>query len=52
MIFRILRRAGHSALRIAKRFLANQPANPYETIMFNAVRTAATQFGKGRVTPA
>ena len=52
MIFRILRRAGLTALRIIKRFMANQPANPYETIAFNAVRTAATQFGKGRAKPA
>lgn len=52
MIFRLLKRLGRSALRMTKRFLANQPANPYETIIFNAVRTTATQFGKGRVQPA
>lgn len=48
---RMLKRIGLITLRMIKRFLANKPANPYETIIFNAVRMAASQFGKGRVRP-
>lgn len=45
------RRLGRATLRFVKRFLGNQPANAYESIAFNAVRLAATQFG-GRIRPA
>jgi len=43
-----LKRYGQMLARVVKRFLADQPANPYETIVFNAVKMAAAQFG-GRI---
>lgn len=46
-----LKRYGQTLVRVVKRFLVNQPANPYESIVFNAVRLAAAQFG-GRIKPA
>jgi hypothetical protein len=48
----LLKGYGLRMLSLIKRFLANQPANPYESIVFNAVRMAATQFGTGRIKPA
>jgi hypothetical protein len=47
-----LKMAAGAALRATKRFLANKPANPYETIIFNAIRLAASQFGTGRAATA
>lgn len=44
----IFKRVGMSVLRAAKRFLGNRPSNAYETIVFNAIRLAATQLGTGR----
>lgn len=34
------------AVRVLKRFLANDPANKYERAVFNAVRDMAFNFGK------
>lgn len=31
---------------ILKRFVANQPNNPYEAVVFGAVREAATVFSR------
>ena len=42
----VLLRVAHALLRAVKRFLANQPANPYETIIFGATRAAAYTFGR------
>ena len=39
-------------VRVIRRFLGNQPANAYESITFNALRAAATQFGTGRAVKA
>lgn len=46
-----MKRYGQMLVRVVKRFLANKPANPYESIVFNAVKMAAAQFG-GRIKPA
>ena len=46
----LLKQLGRATLRVVKRFLGNQPANAYESIVFNAIRLAATQFG-GRTKP-
>lgn len=39
-------RAAKYLFGLTRRFLANQPANPYENIVFSGVRSVATQFGR------
>jgi hypothetical protein len=47
---KMLRRVGSAALRVAKRFLTNEPQNIYERTVFDAVRHMAYNFGKAVVT--
>ena len=48
MFSRLFSRVSRIIVRFIKRLVANQPITPYESIVFNAVRAGAEQFGSGR----
>ncbi len=39
------------ALRLIRRFIKDQPSNPYEALAFRVVREAAFIYGNRRVIP-
>lgn len=45
-MLRILKNAAKKVLGAARRFLANQPANEYEEVIFSAIRNITVTYGK------
>ena len=43
---KLMRKMSQAALKAARRFFANKPANNYEKVVFTAVREVAITFGR------